>query len=63
MMSLILLLKMDRVLAKSCTSLRTIAIPRSSEALSSSVMLAIEGPYIWRARARMVEVFPVPGGP
>lgn len=43
---------------------RTTSIPRSSEALSSrTICLTLLGPYIRRARARMVEVFPVPGGP
>lgn len=56
-------LKMLRVPAKSWISLRTMEMPRSSEALSSSTMFPVLGPYSSRARARMVEVFPVPGGP
>lgn len=62
-MSLNLLLKMVRVEAKSWISLRTMLIPRSSEAFSSRTMLPVELPYIWRAKARIVDVLPVPGGP
>lgn len=56
-------LKMQRVLAKSWISCRTMEMPRSSEAFSSSVMFCIAEPYICRAMASTVEVFPVPGGP
>lgn len=50
--------------AKVLICSRTTSIPRSSEALSSKTCCRIRvGPYILRARARIVEVFPVPGGP
>ena len=51
------------VLAKSTTCSLTMAMPLSSEALSSSTMLRMLGPYICLATAKIVDVFPVPGGP
>lgn len=43
---------------------RTTSMPRSSLALSSSTICRMFLlPYIRRARARTVDVFPVPGGP
>ena len=52
------------VLAKLRIWSRTIPIPRSSEAFNSSTMaLNSVGVYICLAAARMVDVFPVPGGP
>lgn len=43
---------------------RTMEIPRSSEALSSRTrVLMSSGPKSSLQRARMVDVFPVPGGP
>jgi hypothetical protein len=54
---------MQRVETKSWISCRTMEMPRSSEALSSSVMFCMAEPYICRAIASTVEVLPVPGGP
>ena len=51
------------VLAKSTTCSRTMPMPLSSEALSSRTMLPMLAPYICLATARIVDVFPVPGGP
>lgn len=42
---------------------RTIEMPRSSDAFSSSTRFLKSEPYRSRAHARMVDVFPVPGGP
>ena len=56
-------LNIVRVLTKSWICCRTMPIPLSSDALSSSTMLPMLAPYICRATARMVEVLPVPGGP
>lgn len=51
-------------LAKFLTLSRIIEIPRSSEAFSSRTLcLNISDPKISRANARIVDVFPVPGGP
>lgn len=51
-------------LAKFLTLSRTMLIPRSSEALSSRTREPMSsGPYSSLANARMVLVFPVPGGP
>ena len=50
--------------AKFLTFSRTTLIPRSSDALSSKIRdLKSTGPKRERAKAKMVEVFPVPGGP
>merc|ERR1719499_936774 len=50
--------------AKFLTLVRMMLMPRSSDALSSKIRdLNIVGPYSSRATARIVEVFPVPGGP
>lgn len=51
------------VLAKSWICWRTTSIPRSSDAFSSKTILCIWDPYSFRASARIVDVFPVPGGP
>lgn len=57
-------LKICLVLANVLICSRTTSIPRSSEAFSSKTICRIFfGPYICRARARIVEVLPVPGGP
>jgi hypothetical protein len=56
-------LKMRLVLAKSWICSRTTSMPRSSDALSSSVIARDEAPYSERASARIVVVLPVPGGP
>lgn len=50
--------------AKSLIFVRTIEMPRSSEALSSRTrVLESVGPKSSLVRARIVEVLPVPGGP
>src|SRR3569833_3357058 len=50
--------------AKSNTFSRTMEIPRSSEAFSSRTRdYNKTNPYSSLARARIVDVFPVPGGP
>jgi hypothetical protein len=55
------------LLTASCANalilLRTTAIPRSSDALSSMTRERYWSPNSWRAAARIVVVFPVPGGP
>lgn len=51
------------VLAKSCICCRTTSIPLSSDAFSSKIILWYCAPYSLRATARIVDVFPVPGGP
>jgi len=63
MISLCLFEDNVRVDANSWISLRTIEMPRSSDALSSSVMASTCLPYICLAIARIVDVLPVPGGP
>lgn len=52
------------ILAKVLICSRTTSMPLSSEALSSrTICLMFLGPYIRLARARIVDVLPVPGGP
>lgn len=52
------------VLAKFFTFSRTIWMPRSSDALSSRTRdFMRSGPKSSRESARIVDVFPVPGGP
>lgn len=50
--------------AKSLILVRTMEIPRSSEAFNSRTrVLESEGPKSSLVKARIVEVLPVPGGP
>ncbi len=56
-------LKIVRVLTKSWICWRTMPMPLSSEALSSSTIPPMLPPYICLATASIVEVLPVPGGP
>ena len=58
------LLKIVLVDAKLRMGPLTMPMPRSSEAFNSSTMEANSlGPYNCLAQAKIVEVFPVPGGP
>lgn len=50
------------VIAKLLIWSRTTSIPRSSDAFSSRMCFLYAGPYSLRARARTVDVLPVPGG-
>mmetsp|Transcript_29198 Transcript_29198/g.87305 ORF Transcript_29198/g.87305 Transcript_29198/m.87305 type:complete len:285 (+) Transcript_29198:295-1149(+) len=55
--------RFTRFLANILILSRTTAMPRSSEAFSSSTASLARSPSIWRARHSIVVVLPVPGGP